>query len=91
MVPSSLVSQRAACAGGTTPPGSHWRGRSPGFGVLHRAIRDQEFNAAIGRSDSIILVKGARQMGKTSLLARGLQQAREAGAQVILTDFARTE
>jgi hypothetical protein len=26
-------------------------------------------------------------VGKTSLLARGLHQAREAGAQVILTDF----
>ena len=37
--------------------------------------------------DSIVLVKGARQMGKTSLLARGLQQAREAGARVVLTDF----
>ena len=48
---------------------------------------DQEFEAAIGRSDSIILVKGARQMGKTSLLARGLQQARDAGAQVIMTDL----
>jgi hypothetical protein len=48
---------------------------------------DREFEAAVVRSDSIILVKGARQMGKTSLLARGLQQAREQGAQVILTDF----
>jgi hypothetical protein len=48
---------------------------------------DEEFEAAIGRSDSIILVKGARQMGKTSLLARGLQQAREQGAQVVFTDF----
>jgi len=34
-----------------------------------------------------VLVKGARQMGKTSLLARGLQQARQAGAKVVLTDF----
>jgi hypothetical protein len=32
-------------------------------------------------------VKGARQMGKTSLLARGLQHARETGARVVLTDF----
>jgi hypothetical protein len=35
----------------------------------------------------VILVKGARQMGKTSLLARGLQQARSAGATVVTTDF----
>jgi class 3 adenylate cyclase len=48
---------------------------------------DEEFRAAIARRDSIVLVKGARQMGKTSLLARGLQQAREAGARVVRTDF----
>jgi DNA-binding SARP family transcriptional activator/transposase-like protein len=61
---------------------------------------DAEFQAAIARQDSIVLVKGARQIGKTSLLARGLQQAREgvpgapfgpcplAGpARVVLTDL----
>jgi class 3 adenylate cyclase len=48
---------------------------------------DGEFRTAIARRDSIVLVKGARQMGKTSLLARGLQQAREAGARIVLTDF----
>jgi hypothetical protein len=48
---------------------------------------DAELHAAIARRDSIVLVKGARQMGKTSLLARGLQRAREAGARVVVTDF----
>lgn len=48
---------------------------------------DREFHAAVARHDSIVLVKGARQVGKTSLLARSLQQAREAGARVALTDF----
>lgn len=48
---------------------------------------DKEFQAAVARRDSIVLVKGARQVGKTSLLARSLQQAREQGAQVALTDF----
>src|SRR5262245_2723582 len=48
---------------------------------------DEEFRIAIARGDSIVLVKGARQVGKTSLLARGLQQARQAGAKVVLTDF----
>ena len=48
---------------------------------------DEDFRAAIARGDSIVLVKGARQVGKTSLLARGLQQARNAGAKVVLTDF----
>jgi hypothetical protein len=48
---------------------------------------DLEFHAALDRQDSIVLVKGARQMGKTSLLARGLQQARKAGKVVALADF----
>jgi hypothetical protein len=48
---------------------------------------DEEFRAAISRRDSIVLVKGARQMGKTSLLARGLEQARRGGGKVVVTDF----
>jgi len=48
---------------------------------------DEEFHKALERKDSIILVKGARQMGKSSLMARGLQEARKAGSRVILTDF----
>ncbi len=48
---------------------------------------DQELANALARQDSIVLVKGARQMGKTSLLARGMQQARATGAQVALTDL----
>ncbi len=48
---------------------------------------DDEFRTAISRQDSIILIKGARQMGKTSLLARGLHQARQGGATVVPTDF----
>jgi len=56
-----------------------------GFYIVRPA--DEEFRAAIARQDSIVLVKGARQVGKSSLLARGLQQARKAGARVVLTDF----
>lgn len=48
---------------------------------------DAEFLVAIKRQDSLVLVKGARQVGKTSLLARGLQQARLAGARVVIADF----
>src|SRR5436305_2313143 len=48
---------------------------------------DEEFRAALARQDSIVLVKGPRQVGKTSLLARGLHHARQAGARVVLTDF----
>jgi hypothetical protein len=52
---------------------------------------DQEFEKAIERRDSIVLVKGARQMGKTSLLARGLQRARQCGARIVLTDFQKLD
>src|SRR5262245_44338371 len=48
---------------------------------------DAEFHRALSRRDSIVLVKGARQVGKTSLLARGMQQMREASAAVVLTDL----
>jgi DNA-binding SARP family transcriptional activator len=48
---------------------------------------DAEFEAAVDRQDGLVLVKGARQMGKTSLLARGLHRARQAGCSVVLTDF----
>jgi hypothetical protein len=48
---------------------------------------DADFQTAIQRRDSIVLLKGPRQVGKTSLLARGLQQAREAGVVVLFTDF----
>ncbi|MBI3922679.1 MAG: AAA-like domain-containing protein [Armatimonadetes bacterium] len=55
------------------------------FYIVRRT--DDDFLSAIERRDSIVLVKGARQMGKTSLLARGLQQARATGARIVLTDF----
>jgi hypothetical protein len=48
---------------------------------------DHEFRAAIGRGDSIVLLRGARQMGKSSLLARGLDEARTQGVLVVVTDF----
>jgi hypothetical protein len=48
---------------------------------------DTDLRNALSRGDSIILVKGARQIGKTSLMARGLQFSRERGAKVALTDF----
>jgi hypothetical protein len=50
---------------------------------------DHEFAAALARQDSIVLVKGPRQVGKTSLLARGLRQVRRAGARVVVTDLER--
>jgi len=48
---------------------------------------DLGFQAGIQRKEGMLLIKGARQMGKTSLLARGLKQAREAKHPVILLDM----
>jgi serine/threonine protein kinase len=48
---------------------------------------DRLFHQAIAQRESLVLVKGARQVGKTSLVARGLQRAREAGNRTLLTDF----
>lgn len=48
---------------------------------------DGELQSGIFSRDSILLIKGARQMGKTSLLARGLQYAREHGIKAVSTDL----
>lgn len=48
---------------------------------------DAQFHAAIRRRDSFALLQGAREVGKTSLLARGLEQARNSGVRVVLTDL----
>lgn len=48
---------------------------------------DAELTQAIKRRDGIILIQGARQMGKTSLLARGLNTARMDSVKVVFTDF----
>ena len=48
---------------------------------------DSALKNAVNRRDSIVLLTGSRQTGKSSLLARGLEQAREQQAQTIITDF----
>lgn len=48
---------------------------------------DRPFLAAVAQRHSVVLLKGARQIGKSSLLARGLHQAESSGARVALTDF----
>lgn len=48
---------------------------------------DAEIRDAVNRRDSILLIKGPRQIGKTSLLIRALAQARQAGARLVLTDL----
>ncbi|MFT4688208.1 MAG: AAA-like domain-containing protein [Verrucomicrobiia bacterium] len=48
---------------------------------------DEQLAEALEQRDSIVLIKGARQMGKTSLLARGLAAARERGDVVSSLDL----
>lgn len=48
---------------------------------------DGQFAQAMARRDSIILVRGPRQTGKSSLLARGLYRMRAAGTLVGFTDL----
>jgi hypothetical protein len=48
---------------------------------------DNELVSSISKSDSIVLIKGVRQMGKTSLMARGLQFARDQGLKAVSTDL----
>jgi DNA-binding SARP family transcriptional activator len=53
--------------------------------VARRA--DEEVSAALRSQSSIVLLHGARQVGKSSLLGRALEDARLAGARVVTTDF----
>ena len=79
--PPVSAAQRPAALeslGGAVPLGSEF--------YVNRAT-DGELRTAITKRDSIVLLKGARQMGKTSLLARGMQFAREQGAKAVATDL----
>ncbi len=78
--PPAVKVKRLESTGGVVPLDSEFYIVRPG---------DQQFYDALARRDSIVRIKGARQMGKTSLLARGLQQARSEGARVVVTDFQR--
>ena len=79
MAPRSWVKTRALEAvGGAVPLDSEFYIARP---------TDGELMSAIARRDSVVLIKGARQMGKTSLLARGLASAREKGIQSVSTDL----
>ncbi|MGA1981843.1 MAG: AAA-like domain-containing protein [Acidobacteriaceae bacterium] len=52
---------------------------------------DIRLREALDHQDSIVLVKGARQMGKTSLLARGLKYARDQRKRIIACDLQKNQ
>jgi DNA-binding winged helix-turn-helix (wHTH) protein len=87
-IPEVKAVYGAACAR-PTPAALHPPGGAVPLGSMLYISRpaDDEFCRAIAGKDSIVLVKGARQVGKTSLLARGLNEARGQGAVVVLIDF----
>ena len=66
-------------AGGAVPLCSPFYVARPEDAVQREAVR---------RGESLVLLRGPHQVGKTSLLARGLEVAREAGSRVVLTDLA---
>jgi DNA-binding SARP family transcriptional activator len=66
------------------PPGGAVR---PGSTFYLQRDTDEEFIEALTRGDSIVLLKGARQVGKSSLVACGMQRAREAGRRTVLTSL----
>ncbi|MBX7133083.1 MAG: AAA-like domain-containing protein [Fimbriimonadaceae bacterium] len=64
--------------GGAVPPDSPF---------YVRRECDADLAQALDAQESILLVKGARQIGKTSLLAQGTKRSRETGRRVAVTDF----
>ena len=80
--PSPAPPRRVEPIGGGMPVDSPY--------YIERAT-DTEFNLAVAEQHGIVLVKGARQMGKTSLLARGLHQAKKRGSRVVRTDLQKLD
>ncbi len=62
------------------PPGGVMRPKSSYY--VERGA-DAELRNALKRKDNLILVRGARQVGKSSLFVRGMNQARDQGAKVV--------
>lgn len=48
---------------------------------------DEAFHAALAQRPMIVLVKGARQIGKTSLLVRGVEQVRKQNVKLVYVDL----
>lgn len=64
--------------GGAVPPDSPFYVARSG---------DAEFLKALSAGESILLVKGPRQVGKTSMIGQGTRLARDSGRRYAVTDF----
>lgn len=76
--PASPATESRAFTGGALPPDSPY--------YVRRDV-DVMAEAALSARESVVLLKGPRQTGKSSLLARGLQVARDAGTRVAFLDL----
>jgi hypothetical protein len=56
-----------------------------------RREADAHFEREVARQGSTTTIRAARQTGKSSLLIRGVQHARERGARVVYLDMARVD
>ncbi len=93
-----MTSLYAEIVGQQRPPGAvvdtKAMGREPVGGAVplgsacyvERAA-DAALQSALDHGEGTIVIRGPRQTGKSSLLAHGLEKTRDAGAQVIVTDF----
>ncbi len=88
--------QRTTVGNGHSPAGSSQSVHTAGPAIQqpsdpHYVMRpaDQRLSDAVARFESVILLQGPAQTGKTSLLAKGLEQARMAGASVVQSDLRR--
>lgn len=91
--PSVLAELTAALRSPTTPSRRPRALEAPGGAMpldsayyIERST-DADCYDAIAHGVSFVLLEGARQMGKTSLLSRGLQKARASGARVACVDL----
>ena len=76
-LPISAGIERPPPEGGLAPDDPSYIRRPP----------DDALHLAVKRGDSVILIRGARQVGKTSAMARAVFQARQAGMRVVITDL----
>lgn len=86
-VPHVKVVSEAAPFRPSDKPGPPTGALQPGDPRYVARATDAEFCNAIERGDSVVMVKGSRQAGKSSLLARALQKARESGCAVVQIDM----